>query len=117
RNLVPRSHGCCCPLRGPLDCAHTRPETCDMLHLTNPTLLRDRLYIDGEWVQADSGATLPVFDPATGETIVSIPNAGADETRRAIEAADRAFTNWRDVVAKERGAILKRWFRLIMDNQ
>jgi len=88
-----------------------------MLKLTDPSLLRSQLYIDGGWVDADSGATMPVLNPATREEIIAIPNAGADETRRAIEAADRAFGDWRHVVAKERSAILKRWFQLILDNQ
>lgn len=88
-----------------------------MLKLTDPSLLRSQLYIDGNWVDADNGATMGVINPATQEEIVAIPNAGADETRRAIEAADKAFTSWRQVVAKERSAILKRWFTLIMANQ
>ena len=50
-----------------------------MLKLTDPTLLRSQLYIDGKWVDADSGATMPILNPATREEIVSIPNAGADE--------------------------------------
>jgi succinate-semialdehyde dehydrogenase/glutarate-semialdehyde dehydrogenase len=88
-----------------------------MLKLTDPSLLRSQLYIDGAWVDADDGSTVSVFNPATQEEIVAIPNAGAAETRRAIEAADKAFTSWRNVVAKERSAILKRWFTLIMENQ
>tara|TARA_R110000823_G_scaffold130015_11_gene257885 strand:- start:770 stop:2233 length:1464 start_codon:yes stop_codon:yes gene_type:complete len=88
-----------------------------MLNLKDPSLLRSQLYIDGAWVDADSGATLGVFNPATGEEIVAIPDAGASETRRAIEAAERAFGEWRNVVAKERSAVLKRWFQLIMDNE
>lgn len=88
-----------------------------MLKLTDPSLLRSQLYIDGAWVDADDGSTVSVFNPATQEEIVAIPNAGAAETRRAIEAADKAFASWRNVVAKERSAILKRWFALIMENQ
>lgn len=88
-----------------------------MLNLKDSSLLRSQLYIDGAWVDADNGATMPVLNPATREEIISIPNAGAAETRRAIEAADRAFASWRKVVAKERSAVLKRWFQLIMDNQ
>ena len=88
-----------------------------MLNLTDPSLLRSQLYIDGNWVDADNGATMGVFNPATREEVIAIPNAGADETRRAIEAADKAFTSWRQVVAKERSAVLKRWFSLIMANQ
>ena len=78
--------------------------------LTDSSLLRSQLYIDGEWVDADDGSTVPVLNPASKVEIVSIPNAGAAETRRAIEAADKAFASWRNVVAKERSAILKRWF-------
>jgi len=88
-----------------------------MVTLTNQSLLCSKLYINGEWVDADSGATMPVLNPATKEKIIDIPNAGAAETRRAIEAADVAFQSWRNVVAKERSAVLKRWFQLIMDNQ
>lgn len=88
-----------------------------MLKLADESLLRSQLYINGAWVDADNGATMPVFNPATKAEIVTIPNAGADETRRAIEAADTAFESWRKVVAKERSAVLKRWFQLIMENQ
>ena len=88
-----------------------------MLELSNASLLRTQLYINGEWVDADNGDTLPVFNPATKQPITSIPNAGSAETRRAIEAADRALQDWRNLVAKERSAILKRWFQLIMENQ
>lgn len=88
-----------------------------MLNLKNTSLLRSQVYIDGAWVDADSGATMPVMNPATREEIIAIPNVGAAETRRAIEAADVAFASWRNVVAKERSAILKRWFTLIMENQ
>ncbi|MEM9255014.1 MAG: NAD-dependent succinate-semialdehyde dehydrogenase [Pseudomonadota bacterium] len=88
-----------------------------MLKLTDPTLLRSQLYIDGSWVDADSGATMPILDPATRDEIVAIPNAGAEETGRAIEAANRAFASWRRVVVKDRSAILKRWYQLIMEHQ
>jgi len=88
-----------------------------MLNLKDPSLLRSQLYIDGKWVDADNGATMSVLNPATREKIIAIPNAGAAETRRAIEAADRAFASWRNVVAKERSAILKKWYALIMANQ
>ena len=69
-----------------------------MLKLNDSSLLRSQLYIDGNWVDADNGATMGVLNPATREEIIAIPNAGADETRRAIEAADRAFASWRQVV-------------------
>ena len=88
-----------------------------MVALTNQSLLCSKLYINGEWVDADNGATMPVLNPATKEKIIEIPNAGAAETRRAIEAADVAFQSWRNVPAKERSAVLKKWFQLIMANQ
>ena len=88
-----------------------------MLTLADNTLLRSQLYIDGNWVDADNGATMGVFNPANKEKIIDIPNAGAEETRRAIEAAETAFESWRGVVAKQRSAILKRWFQLIMEHQ
>jgi succinate-semialdehyde dehydrogenase / glutarate-semialdehyde dehydrogenase len=85
--------------------------------LSDQSLLRSQLYINGQWVDADNGATMPVLNPANKEKIIDIPNAGAAETRRAIEAADVAFASWKNVVAKERSAILKRWYQLIMENQ
>ncbi len=88
-----------------------------MLNLTDPSLLRSQLHINGNWVDADNSATIGVFNPATNEEIIAISNAGAAETRRAIETAETAFGSWRQVVAKERSAILKRWFSLIMANQ
>ena len=88
-----------------------------MPKLSNASLLRTQLYINGEWVDADSGEMMPVFNPATKQPITSIPNAGSAETRRAIEAADRAMQGWRSLVTKERSAVLKRWHQLIMDNQ
>ena len=87
-----------------------------MLTLTDPSLLRSHLYINGNWVDADNGATSDIFNPATNKKIIAIPNAGATETRRAIETAETALSSWRQVVAKERSAILKRWFSLIMAN-
>ena len=88
-----------------------------MLNLKDNSLLRSQLFIDGTWVDADNGAVMPVFNPATKEKIIDIPNAGVSETRRAIEAADVAFQSWKKVVAKDRSTILKRWFNLIMEHQ
>nr|WP_226703187.1 NAD-dependent succinate-semialdehyde dehydrogenase [Microbulbifer elongatus] len=87
------------------------------MKLSNPSLLRTQLYVNGEWVDADSGDTMPVLNPANKQPITQLPNAGAAETRRAIEAADRALQGWSSLVAKERSALLKRWFTLIMYNQ
>jgi succinate-semialdehyde dehydrogenase / glutarate-semialdehyde dehydrogenase len=65
-------------------------------------------FVDGRWVDADDGATFPVLDPATGETIAEVPRLGAAETRRAIEAAHRALPGWRATPAKGRAAVLRR---------
>jgi succinate-semialdehyde dehydrogenase/glutarate-semialdehyde dehydrogenase len=78
-------------------------------------LLLTRAYVDGAWVDADSGATFPVVDPATGETIAHVPRMGAAETRRAIEAAQRALPAWRAMLAKDRARILRRWADLMLD--
>ncbi len=83
---------------------------------SNP-LLRSDAFIDGAWVHADDGACFPVTDPATGITLTEVPNMGADETRRAIEAAEAAWPAWRAKTAKERGAILRRWFDLQLLHQ
>jgi succinate-semialdehyde dehydrogenase/glutarate-semialdehyde dehydrogenase len=73
-----------------------------------PDLLRTRAYVDGRWVDADDGATFPVLDPATGETLAEVPRLGARETRRAIEAGARALPAWKARSAKERGGVLLR---------
>ena len=67
--------------------------------------------IDGQWVM--SAGTFPVTDPATGAEVATVPNLGVAETRQAIDAAHRAFPTWSAKTAKERAAILKRWFDLV----
>jgi succinate-semialdehyde dehydrogenase/glutarate-semialdehyde dehydrogenase len=81
------------------------------------TLLLDRGYIRGEWVEADSGATFAVVNPATGEELAQVPRMGADETRRAIEAAQDAYPAWRATLAKERARILLRWADLMLEHR
>jgi succinate-semialdehyde dehydrogenase/glutarate-semialdehyde dehydrogenase len=88
-----------------------------MKQLTDTKLFRQQGYIDGAWAGADSGKTLGVSDPATGEQLGTVPNMGADETRRAIEAANAALPAWRAKTAKERANILRKWFELMMANQ
>ncbi len=85
--------------------------------LKDEFLLRQRCYIRGAWIDADSGKTIQVTNPASGEVIGTVPNAGAAETRRAIEAAEDAMPAWRARTAKERAAILRKWFELMMANQ
>jgi succinate-semialdehyde dehydrogenase/glutarate-semialdehyde dehydrogenase len=80
-------------------------------------LFRQQAYVDGAWIDADSGDTIDVTNPATGEMIGTIPKLGAAETRRAIEAADKAWPAWRTKTAKERAAVLRKWFDLMIENQ
>lgn len=87
------------------------------VELTDQTLLRSQAYIDGAWIDADSGETVPVSNPANGETIASVAKCGTNETRRAIEAAETAQVKWRQTTAKERGNLLRRWFDLLMEHQ
>ncbi|HQF31828.1 MAG TPA: aldehyde dehydrogenase family protein, partial [Hyphomicrobiales bacterium] len=84
------------------------------MKLRNPALLKDRCYIDGAWVGSPAEE---VRNPATGEVVGRVPVLGADETRRAIEAAEAAFGPWAKRTARERSQILRRWFDLIMANQ
>jgi len=85
--------------------------------LADPELLRTRALIGGDWREAESRATHPIHNPATGETIGTVPEMGAAETRLAIAAATKAFPAWAARTAKERAAILHRWFELLMANQ
>ncbi len=87
------------------------------IQLSDPGLFREQCYIDGAWVDADSRASSEVTDPASGEVIGTVPKVGAAETRRAIEAAERAFRAWSKTTAKERAKILRKWFDLMMANQ
>ncbi|MFM1987486.1 MAG: succinate-semialdehyde dehydrogenase [Pseudomonadota bacterium] len=84
------------------------------MQLKDGSLLKAQGWIDGQWVGADSGATFAVTDPATGAKILEVADMGAAETRRAIDAAARALPAWRAKTAKERAAVLRKWFELIM---
>ncbi|MDH3593936.1 MAG: NADP-dependent succinate-semialdehyde dehydrogenase [Rhodospirillales bacterium] len=81
------------------------------------SLFRQQCYIDGAWVDAETGETIEVTNPATGDVLGTIPKLGASETRRAIEAAERAWPAWRAITAKERATVLRRWFDLMIENQ
>lgn len=87
------------------------------MQLKDGKLFREQCYVDGAWIDADARQTIPVNNPATGGVIGTIPKLGAVETRRAIEAADRALPAWRAKTAKERAGILRKWFELMMANQ
>ncbi|MBL0143024.1 MAG: NAD-dependent succinate-semialdehyde dehydrogenase [Betaproteobacteria bacterium] len=84
--------------------------------LKDPSLLRDRCYLDGAWADADSGRRFDVDNPGDGTIVGSVPDMGAAETRRAIEAAERALPAWRAAPAKERSKIVRKWYELIMAN-
>ncbi|WP_454253048.1 NADP-dependent succinate-semialdehyde dehydrogenase [Pseudomonas sp. Marseille-Q7302] len=85
--------------------------------LQDASLFRQQAYVDGAWIDADSGATVQVDNPATGETLGTIPKLGRAETKRAIDAANRALPAWRALTAKERSAKLRRWYELMIENQ
>lgn len=86
------------------------------LQLKDPDLLREAMLIDGKWVQADNGQTIEVRNPATGELVARVPNGGDRETRRAIEAAERAMKGWRKTLPKERSKVLRKLYDLMLEN-
>jgi len=85
--------------------------------LRDPSLLVERAYVNGAWIEADDGATINVTNPADGSVIARVPALQAAETRRAIESAQARFSVWREVPAAERARYLEVWFGLIMENQ
>jgi succinate-semialdehyde dehydrogenase/glutarate-semialdehyde dehydrogenase len=87
------------------------------MKLLDPRLFKEQCFIDGGWAGADGGGTLPVKNPASAATLGVVPNMGAGETRRAIAAAAAALPPWAARTAKERAAILRRWFELMLANQ
>jgi len=87
------------------------------MKISDKGLLKSQAYIDGQWSNADSGDTQEVLDPATGKVVATVAKCGTAETRRAIEAAERAQVEWRKKPVKERANLLRRWFTLIMEAQ
>jgi succinate-semialdehyde dehydrogenase/glutarate-semialdehyde dehydrogenase len=85
--------------------------------LKDARLFREACYVDGKWIQAGSGQTINVDNPATKEIIGKVPKLGGAEIRHAIDAAHRAFPAWSKKTAKERATVLRRWFDLMMANQ
>lgn len=79
--------------------------------------LKQQCYIDGQWIDADSGGTLDVTDPGNGQKLGTVPNMGQAETERAIAAADAALPAWRAKTAGERARIMRRFFDLMIANQ
>ena len=84
--------------------------------LKDPSLWRQQCYVDGKWIDADDGGSMPVVDPATGMPVGTAPVMHAAETRRAIDAANRALPAWRSKTARERSAILRKWQDLMLAN-
>jgi succinate-semialdehyde dehydrogenase / glutarate-semialdehyde dehydrogenase len=80
-----------------------------------PELLRRQAWVGGEWVDADSGETFPVANPATGEELARVPRMGPAETRRALEAAEAAYPGWRARTAGDRARIMRRWADLMLE--
>ena len=87
------------------------------MELQDPTLLRTQAYVGGEWIDADSGATFDVTDPATGDVVASVADLGGDETRRAVDLAEVAQKGWAARTAKDRGAVLRRWYELFLEHK
>ncbi len=87
------------------------------LKLNNPSLFREQSYINGHWVSAQNGGTFAVTNPADGSLLAEVAELGVAEARAAIEAAAAAWPAWRSKTAKERSAILRRWFDLMHENK
>ena len=87
------------------------------LKLSDPSLLKNQAYINGQWVDADNGDTFEVTNPANGELVTAVAKGGATETSRAIAAAAAAMPEWARKPAKARATILRKWFDLMMQHQ
>ncbi len=87
------------------------------MQLKDKGLFREQCYVNGEWVDADSGVTFDVNNPANNQRLGSVPKMGAAETRRAVQSASDAYPAWRALTAKERGVILRKWYELILEHQ
>ncbi|MCJ8330385.1 MAG: NAD-dependent succinate-semialdehyde dehydrogenase [Lentisphaeria bacterium] len=87
------------------------------MKIKNTDLLKECCYINGQWVSENSGAKMPVYNPANQEIISHVPKMGGDETRMAIEAADAALPEWKAKTAQERSEIMLRWYELMKENQ
>ena len=87
------------------------------MQLSDPSLLKNKAYLNGHWVDQKDGHVFEVTNPANEELITSVPDMGLDETIEVIEAANNAWGSWKSLLAKERAGILRNWFNLIMENQ
>ena len=87
------------------------------MKLKDSSLLKSQAYVNGAFVTADRGGTFRVENPATGEKLAEVADLGAAETARAIESAHAALPAWQGLLAKERAALMRKWFDLMMANQ
>lgn len=87
------------------------------MQLKNTELLKQQVYINGEWLDADDGKSLPVTNPATDEIVGRVPSVSAAQVEQAVQAAEAALEGWKQKTAKERSALLRNWFNLIVENQ
>ncbi len=97
--------------------ATAKAQIAEGVFLKDPKLFRQQCYVDGQWVDSESKRTINVTNPADNSVIGTVPSLTASDTRRAVEAANRAFPAWRGKTAKERAKILRAWFDLIIANQ
>lgn len=88
-----------------------------MFELAQSRFFNTQGYINGQWLDADSGATFTVYNPATGAAIAEVADLGPAETQRAIEAAEQAMQQWQQLTAKQRADVLERWQQLLLENQ
>jgi len=88
-----------------------------MIELSDGELFRKQCYVNGHWVDAEDGGTIPVDDPATGQSLGTVPSLTATDVTRAVEAAHQAYPAWRDKTAKERAVLLRKWYELILAHQ
>jgi len=87
------------------------------LNLKDPSLLRNQVFIDGQWVDAADGKVLEVTNPSTGALVGTVPSVSAEEVRAAIDSAEKARHDWAAKTGKERAGILRRWFELLRENR
>ena len=86
------------------------------MELNNKSLFKEKCFVNGLWTDSKSGKTIEVNNPATMEIVGKVPNFTAEETKSAIDHADKAFQSWKNTTAKERSIILKKWSDLIIEH-
>ena len=87
------------------------------MKIIDQDLFKTKAFIDGKWIDSDDRSTFPVINPATGEVICEVVSCGKNETRRAIEAAEKARPSWQKIPIKEKANILRKWFELMVEAQ